>query len=140
MISLADGDVVLVATPVGAVAGELMCWRVERRATGGDADAPQPRLIGFVQFSPATSEIGFGILAPWRGRGHAGRALRLLLREIEASGGAELLTARTRADNVAAIRVLREAGFRPRQAGSSALSSWRSFERPDGSRASATWA
>jgi ribosomal-protein-alanine N-acetyltransferase len=55
-------------------------------------------------------EIGYTVFPPFRGRGHATAAVRLLIAYARERGVDELL-ASVRADNAASLGVLRRAGF-----------------------------
>ena len=83
-------------------------WRVEFDGAG----AKTGELVGFVQFVREAREVGFGILAPYRGRGFAHRALALLIDELAPASGRLEFVAFTRRDNAAAQAVLRTNGFR----------------------------
>ncbi len=60
---------------------------------------------------PLTVEIGYAVVPPWRGRGVATRACRLILARAWADG-ADRVVAETDPANLASQRVLGAAGFR----------------------------
>jgi RimJ/RimL family protein N-acetyltransferase len=58
-----------------------------------------------------TAMIGYSVRGPWRRRGYAERAVRLLARWALGDGGLDRLIAGTAPDNTASQRVLERAGF-----------------------------
>ncbi|WP_203904502.1 GNAT family N-acetyltransferase [Virgisporangium aliadipatigenens] len=58
-----------------------------------------------------TAMVGYSMRGPWRRRGYAGRAVRLLSRWALRDAGLARLTAGTAPDNVASQRVLEKVGF-----------------------------
>ncbi len=77
---------------------------------------PTPLAIGGIGFHGGPDEqgqveIGYGIVPAYRGRGHASKALRLLV-DRAVCLGARCLTAETEADNLASQHVLEGQGFR----------------------------
>ncbi|MGC4745196.1 GNAT family N-acetyltransferase [Micromonospora sp. DT201] len=57
------------------------------------------------------SEIGYGVLASQRGRGHASEAARAVGRWALTEGGMRRIQLRARVDNVASVRVAENAGY-----------------------------
>jgi RimJ/RimL family protein N-acetyltransferase len=72
---------------------------------GGCALFYQDRVTG-------QASIGYSVLPPWRGRGTATRAVRLLAGWAFDTVGINRLAASTRAENIGSQRVLAKAGFR----------------------------
>lgn len=56
-------------------------------------------------------EIGYGLAAPFRGRGHGTEAVRLLLDWVRAQPGVTSVVAETEVTNAASRRVLERLGF-----------------------------
>jgi RimJ/RimL family protein N-acetyltransferase len=58
-----------------------------------------------------TTEIGYGLAAPYRGRGYGREAVTALVDWLLGAGGVRRVIAETRADNLPSRRVLERAGF-----------------------------
>lgn len=65
--------------------------------------------------TPSSAEVGFWLAPEGRGRGAAAASLRLA-RSMAGDAGLTRLRARTMVDNLASVRVLEAAGFRPQGA------------------------
>lgn len=90
--------------------------------------------VGLISFKDAPEqaceiEIGYGLAAPWRGRGVARAALGLLIAEVQADPRITALTAQTESINVRSRRVLAHHGFqfvsRRRDPDVGVVDSWR---------------
>lgn len=82
----------------------LVLRRADRAIVGGCGfkDAPRDGRV----------EIGYGIAAACRGRGHAQQAVRALLRRAFRSGEVEQVLAHVAPDNLPSTRVVQALGFR----------------------------
>jgi RimJ/RimL family protein N-acetyltransferase len=94
-------------------AGEDWYWCAGRVFV--DPQAGQAVGSGTFKTSPdaGTLEIGYGVAAPFTGRGCATRGVSLLLAEAFARPEIQAVTAETSVDNSASIRVLEKNGFVP---------------------------
>ena len=84
---------------------------VLRRETG-----ERPEAIGYVNFhappnDEGTAEIGYALLAPWRGRGYGLEATRGALMWAVADPRVRTLRASVAPDNVASLRLIGKLGF-----------------------------
>jgi RimJ/RimL family protein N-acetyltransferase len=112
------------ATTVGDATREVarMCaeaegeWLAGRRCRLTIRDAASGAFagdIGLFNFDPQLGEAmtGYAMMAAWRGRGHATRAVRLLAGWAFTHAGLARIIAGTVPENVASQRVLERAGF-----------------------------
>ena len=93
-------------------------WRAggPRRAFGV-FDCSNDQLIGFVEANleflgnPAVVYISYGIFAPWRGWGLAGRAIDLVAEYLRSATKARRIVLQIAPENGRSIRVAEKAGF-----------------------------
>jgi RimJ/RimL family protein N-acetyltransferase len=93
-------------------------WRTggPRRAFGVfDCDSHQ--LIGFVEANlallgnPEEVNVSYGIFAPWRGRGLAGRAINLIAEYLRSATSASRILLQIAVENRRSLRVAEKSGF-----------------------------
>jgi RimJ/RimL family protein N-acetyltransferase len=94
-------------------AGEWLAGQVARMAIRDAATDAFAGTLGLFQVDPLTGQamIGYDLDRPWRGRGYATRAVRLVAGWAFDSVGLVRLIAGAAPDNVASQRVLERAGF-----------------------------
>jgi RimJ/RimL family protein N-acetyltransferase len=94
-------------------AGEWLAGQVARIAIRDVATDAFAGELGLFQVDPQTGQamIGYDLARPWRGRGYATRAVRLVAGWAFDSVGLVRLIAGAAPDNVASQRVLERAGF-----------------------------
>ena len=66
-------------------------------------------------------EIGYGLAAPYRGRGYGTEAVRVLADWVAAQPGVTAVTASVEVGNIASRRLLERLGFVPRRGGRGSL-------------------
>jgi len=109
-----------VANPSRAYIGRALAAVEAARAQGQGfvfaVIVPRAGIIGVCRVDRdlqrrAVGELGYGIGAEFRGRGHASAAAAIVLDYAFATGGIEIVEARCSASNPASIRVLEKLGF-----------------------------
>lgn len=106
------------ATVQAAIANFEGQWRTDgpRRAFGV-FDCSSDQLIGFVEANltllgnPEEVNVSYGIFAPWRGSGLAGRAINLMAKYLRSATNASKIVLQIAVENRRSIRVAEKAGF-----------------------------
>lgn len=106
------------ATVQAAFANFEEQWRTggSRRAFGV-FDYRSQQLIGFVEANlallatPEQVNVSYGIFAPWRGSGLAGRAINLIAEYLRSTTKARKIVLQIAVENRRSIRVAEKAGF-----------------------------
>jgi len=95
----------------------------EQWSTGGPRrafgvfDCDKDQLIGFVEANltllgnPEEVNVSYGIFAPWRGRGLAGRAINLIAEYLRSATNASKIVLQIAVENRRSIRVAEKTGF-----------------------------
>lgn len=87
------------------------------RRAFGVLDCDQGQLVGFVEANlallddPKQVNVAYGIFAPWRGRGLAGRAINLIAEYLRSTTTARKIVLQIAVENRRSIRVAEKAGF-----------------------------
>ncbi len=87
------------------------------RRTFGVFDCDTERLIGFVEANlarvtePGAVNVSYGIFNDFRGRGLAGRAIRLIARYLKSETDCREIVLRIAPENAASLRVAEKSGF-----------------------------
>ena len=109
--------------------GATLAWGIRDAATGTLAGTAEVALR-LPELGPGAANLSYGVFPPWRGRGHASRAVALMCDFLATETTASLAVLRIDRDNAGSLRVAQRCGFRPSQQLAPANASMLWFSRP----------